>query len=85
MKVLKAIKSTFEAIGMACFIFFVYGYIDGYFVIDNLYYSFLISVFVVWLTNKTLRWQGEHYELEECPYCGAELSYEEEEQWTDEE
>ena len=90
MKILKAIKSTFETIGMAVVVFFTCGYIDGTFVIDNLYYSLLISAAVVWISNKALRWQGEHFELEECPYCGAELEFEEEpskggKQWTDEE
>lgn len=73
--ILKAIKSTFEAIGMACFIFFVYGYIDGVFLIDNLFYSLLISVFVVWLTNKTMRYQGKHNLLDECPYCGTKCTF----------
>lgn len=61
---------------MAVVIFFVHGYIDGAFVIANLYYCLLISAAVVWLSNKALRFQGEHSELEECPYCGAELEFE---------
>ena len=76
MKLLKTIKSTFESIGMAVLIFFVYGYIDGAFVLENLYFCLLISAALVWLSNKALRWQGEHNELEECPYCGAELEFE---------
>ena len=77
MKLLKAIKSAFETIGMAVVLFFAYGYFDGGFVLEHLFYYLIFSAVVVWLTNKAFRWQGEHFELEECPYCGAELEFEE--------
>lgn len=36
-----------------------------------------VSVFLVWLTNKIFRWQADHFEVEECPWCGATLEWEE--------
>ena len=80
MKLLKAIKSTFEAIGMATFIFVFYAYFDkpsGDVLLEYLLTSVGISVFLVWIVNKSYRYMAEHFEIEECPYCGAELDYEE--------
>lgn len=79
MNILKAIKSTFEAIGMMVFIYVVYVYFEDpeVFVLKDFLISGVVAIFVVWLINKTLRYQGEHFQLEECPYCGAELDYEE--------
>jgi hypothetical protein len=77
MKLLKAIKSTFEAIGMTVFIFLVYSYFERGFVLEDLLISAAVSVFLVWITNKAFRWSADHFEVEECPYCGAELDFEE--------
>ena len=79
MKLLKAIKSTFEAIGMAVFIYIVYVYFDRPygFILKDFLICGAVSVFTVWLINKIIRWQGENFELEECPWCGAELDFEE--------
>lgn len=79
MKMLKAIKSTFEAIGMAVFIYIVYVYFDRPygFILKDFLICLAVSIFIVWLINKIIRWQGEHCELEECPWCGAEFGFEE--------
>lgn len=80
MKLLKAIKSIFEAIGMAAFIFVVYVYFDkptGNELFNYLLISFGMGVFLVWIVNRSYRYMAEHFEIEECPYCGAELDYEE--------
>lgn len=78
MNILKAIKSTFEAIGMTVFIYVVYVYFENseVFLFKEFLLSGVVAIFVVWLSNKALRWMGKHNELEECPYCGAELDYE---------
>ncbi len=77
MKSLKTIKSIFEAIGWTVFIYFFYVYVKrpDEFLKKEALIAFGIAVFFVWFTNKVLRYQGEHFQLEECPYCGAELDY----------
>ncbi len=79
MKLLKAIKSTFETVGMTVFIFLAYSYFGNpeNFVLKDLVISGAVSIFLVWINNKAFRWQAENFEIEECPYCGAELEFEE--------
>ena len=79
MKILKAIKSTFEALGIMFIIMFGYFLIDDpeEFVLADYLISGAISVFLVWLTNKSFRWMADHGEFEECPWCGAVAEWEE--------
>lgn len=71
MKLLKAIKSAFESAGIGVFLFWLYAYKAGSFGTEELLICFGVGVAVVWITNKTLRWQMKRTEPEECPYCGA--------------
>ena len=80
MKLLKAIKSTFEAIGMTVVIFLAYTYFDKpseEVILDYLFYSAVIGVLLVWIINKSYLWMAEHGELDECAYCGAVSDFEE--------
>ncbi len=58
MRLIKAIKSTFEAIGMAVFIYFFYVYLERpeEFLLKEFAISLGIAVFIVWIMNKAFRW-----------------------------
>ncbi len=77
LKLLKTLKSTFEAIGWAVFIYFFYIYLERpeEFLKKEFLVALGIAVLLVWIINKTFRLRAEHFEIEECPYCGAELDY----------
>ena len=77
MKLLKTIKSTFEAIGMAVFIYFFYVYAERpeEFLVKEALIAFGVAVLLVWMQNRAFRIAAEHFELSECPYCGAQLDY----------
>lgn len=79
MRLLKAIKSTFEAIGIMTFILTMFLYFEQSAEIlpRDVLIAGGVSVFLVWLTNKIFRWQADHFEVEECPWCGATLEWEE--------
>ena len=34
-----------------------------------------VAVILVWMQNRAFRIAAEHFELSECPYCGAQLDY----------
>lgn len=79
MRILKAVKSAFEAIGIFFLIMFGCYYFDhseGFEVMDYLL-SGGIAIFLVWMENKSFRWMADHFEVDECPYCGATLEWEE--------
>lgn len=73
MRTLKAIKSAFEAIGMAVCIFVGYIYfgkpesIGG----GDFLLALLFSVILVWLINKIFLHQAMNGEIFECPWCGG--------------
>lgn len=71
MKLLKAIKSAFEAFGMTFFIFLMYGCYDGSFEIKTFLISAGVSIFLVWAINKVFYTQAMNGEVFECPWCGG--------------
>lgn len=79
MKILKAIKSTFEALGIMTFIMVLYMYFEqpAEILPRDALIAGGIAVVLVWLQNKSFRYMADHFEVEECPYCGATLEWEE--------
>lgn len=75
MVIFKAIKSAFETVGIFVVLSMLYGTED----MGLLEYSIagVVALATVILSDGAFKWAAQHFEIEECPYCGAELEYEE--------
>lgn len=79
MKFLFAVKSAVEAFGWFFIIMRIYCFAEQPESVEKeiFLYAAIAAFCIVNAGNKFFRWQGENFEIDECPYCGATLEWEE--------
>lgn len=79
MRLLYSLRSTLEALGLFFIIMLIYYICEQPtdFLPRDYAIAGFISVALIWIENKSFRWMAEHFEVEECPFCGAMLEWEE--------